>query len=126
MPYLSPQFSSRAEANLALQVLELEGIAARVAASDAGGVIPSMQGVAGVRLEVAAEDANRAESLLSDFVRNPGAQNSELSASERLKSRLALILILALLAIIGWNALRQVSGHESGQVRPRPDQQIPW
>ncbi|MEZ4279992.1 MAG: DUF2007 domain-containing protein [Myxococcota bacterium] len=126
MPYLSPQFSSRAEANLALQILEVEGITARISASDAGGAIPSMQAIAAVRVEVAAEDVERAESLISDFVGHPRGRMSELSASERNKSRLALAIFLALLAIICWNALRQTDNQGAGRIDVRPDQQIPW
>lgn len=57
-------FLNRFEANLAKSVLESAGIECLIQADDCGGLRPHMQ-MSGVDLLVRAEDANRAEAVLS-------------------------------------------------------------
>ena len=57
-------FSSAAEAAIVRGRLAEAGIEAMVSMDDAGGMIPSLQIVTGVRLYVKAEDAEEAQALL--------------------------------------------------------------
>ena len=57
-------FSSAAEAAIVRGRLAEAGIEAMVSMDDAGGMIPSLQIVTGVRLYVKAEDAEEAQTLL--------------------------------------------------------------
>ncbi len=58
------KFPNRIQAEMALGLLEAEGIQAWISADDAGGLYPSLQFVRGVRLLVFAEDADRAREIL--------------------------------------------------------------
>jgi hypothetical protein len=62
------RFRYRHEAEMARSFLELEGIAAMVAADDAGGMEPGIMAVA--RVIVRADEAQRARQILS---RTPGS-----------------------------------------------------
>lgn len=105
VPYLSPTFTSRPEAELAAQMLSAEGVAAQVDAADAGGAIPSMQSVRGVRLRVSVEDLNRAEEILRESGFGNDKAVPKLTDRERIQSwiggiafALFVVLLVAYLA----------------------------
>jgi hypothetical protein len=58
--------SSRIEAQLIVGMLQANGIAAAVSADDAGGFDPQLQVTQGVRVMVAADDAERARQLIAE------------------------------------------------------------
>jgi hypothetical protein len=58
--------SSTIEAQLIVGMLEANGIAAAVSADDAGGFDPQLQVTQGVRVMVAADDAERARALIAE------------------------------------------------------------
>lgn len=65
--------------------LEHEGITARALGDDCGGVDPALNFVHGVRIIVAAEDADRARELIADFFSaNEGPLPAELTADDPL------------------------------------------
>ena len=57
---------STIEAQLIVGMLEAHGIAAAVSADDAGGFDPQLQVTQGVRVMVAADDAERARQLIAE------------------------------------------------------------
>lgn len=57
---------STIEAQLIVGMLEANGIAAAISADDAGGFDPQLQVTQGVRVMVAAEDAEQARQLVQD------------------------------------------------------------
>jgi len=57
---------STIEAQLIVGMLEANGIAAAVSADDAGGFDPQLQVTQGVRVVVAAEDAEQARQLIEE------------------------------------------------------------
>ncbi len=124
MPYLAEVFSSRIEAELAAQILAEEGIPSRVASSDAGGAIPSMQALAGVRLEVANEDADRAEELISETFPAGASVLEPLSRRERIQSWAAGIgLLLFVIVLVVYGAQ---NGAPSGTPVPPGNHQLPY
>lgn len=58
--------TSTIEAQLIVGMLKANGIAAAVSADDAGGFDPQLQVTQGVRVMVAAEDAERARELIAE------------------------------------------------------------
>jgi len=57
-------FNTHIEADLARSALEAAGIESMIAADDSGGMRPHMALTAGVRLQVRAQDARRAQQVL--------------------------------------------------------------
>ena len=57
---------STIEAQMIVGMLEANGIAAAVSADDAGGFDPQLQVTQGVRVMVAADDAERARQLIAE------------------------------------------------------------
>lgn len=97
MPFLSDRFAYRFEADLAAEYLAEQEIEARVSASDAGGAVPALQPTIGVRLEVAAEDLDRAGELIREWRSSGDSAVAPLSRDERLQSWIGGALLLLLL-----------------------------
>lgn len=117
MPYLAPEFASRAEAEIAAAVLSEEGIETWVAASDAGGSVPSMQAVGGVRVRVSDDDYERAAALLNELGLAARRDLPPLSSRDRLQSWLVGLLLLFVLLWMVWTFTR---GALSRPSEPRP------
>jgi hypothetical protein len=100
MRYLKQTFTSRVEADLAVRILAESGIDAHVSSGDAGGAIPSMQPLLGVRLQVANQDAAKAEVLVGELDLNPPAPQPPLSLRERILTWFGAALFLAFLVLI--------------------------
>lgn len=122
MPYLPTRYLSREEASLAAQLLKEEGIEAWVSAADAGGTLPSMQSIVGVRLEVSDEDLERATSLTHNELSEEATPREPLSRRDQVQSWvMALLLVLA----IGWfifNYAQSLSDGATGDPEPIPPQ----
>jgi hypothetical protein len=124
MPYLSETFSSRFEAELAVEFLAEHEIEARVSASDAGGSIPSMQVISAVRIDVSEEDSAPAELLVRGWRSSEESSPKPLSRSERLQSWLGGALILVLLGVVLFSIFRSTPTTEPVDVPIQA--QSPW
>jgi hypothetical protein len=74
-------FGARAEAELAMALLEANGIACRIAADDCAGMLPNLSQAQGVRLLVTAQEADAARELL-DLPPAPMPETTFANASE--------------------------------------------
>jgi len=122
VPFLQIRYLSREDAALAAQLLGDEGIEAWVSAADAGGVLPSMQSVVGVRIEVSDEHLERANSIVQEMFPEPTATGRRLSTREKIQGwAIGALLVLT----IGWviySHARALLDGESGEATPTPPQ----
>ncbi len=122
MPYLSTRYLSREEAALAAQFLKDEGIEAWVSAADAGGTLPSMQSVVGVRIEVSDEDLERASSLTQDGLPDEAVPRQSLSRRDRVQSWAVAILLVLVIGWVIFNYAQSLSGGATDGPEPIPPQ----
>lgn len=119
MPYLPISYSSREEADLTVQILREEGINTWVSASDAGGLIPSMQSIAGVRIEVSGDDFDRAAAISAEMASPETAPRKPLSTRDRIQGWGIGILIVA---AVGWVIFNYARSLSEGTLKERtPD-----
>lgn len=127
MPYLSSRFASRVEADLAVGVLSDNGIDSWVTASDAGGTVPSMQPIGGVRLEVAESDLERAEVILEETELGKPLPSAPLSVRERTQSWVVGIFLLLVLGWMLWGLSRGAPfAARQGPVDTPPQAELPF
>jgi hypothetical protein len=127
MPYLPTSYSSRQEADLTAQVLRDEGIEAWVSAGDAGGLVPSMQSIAGVRIEVSNDDFDRAASISAEMTPAKTAPREPLSARERIQGwGIGIVIVVA----VGWVIFNYARSLSEGTLKERaatpPQHEMPF
>lgn len=80
-PVVLREFTSRSDADVVRELLEANEIEAFISSDDCGSVDPALSFARGVKLMVAAEDVERAETAIAEGLANADADGTDLDTN---------------------------------------------